>query len=177
MGLLPPDGPRSIRPATPDDVPAIRTIYNHYVVHSTATFLLEPESDEDRLGWLSWRGPEHPAIVATVGETVVGFGALSPFHVRPAYRFTTEICFYLDPHEIGKGTGRALLEELIELAKQAGHHSIIACTCAESTASLALQERNGFETIGTFPEVGYKFGRWLDVIYKQLRLQPFQSSP
>jgi L-amino acid N-acyltransferase len=160
----------SIRTATADDLPAINDIYNYYVVHSTCTYQEVPETPDDRKKWFERHGEKHPVIVAVVESEVAGWGSLSPFHARSAYRFSVENSIYLDHRFHRRGIGSALLEELIDRARTLGHHTIIAGADAEQAASLALHAKHGFVKAAQFKEVGFKFGRWLDVIYMQLGL-------
>jgi phosphinothricin acetyltransferase len=116
-------------------------------------------------------GPEHPATVAVDADgTVVGWGSLSPFHPRSAYRFTVENSIYLRHDICGRGVGRLMLADLIDRARAIGHHAIIAGIDADQTASIALHRRLGFEHVGHLKQVGFKFGRWLDVIDMQLMI-------
>ena len=155
----------AIRSATRNDAPAINDIQNHYVVHSTATFLTEPLTLEQRLAWLEGRAPTHPVTVAPVGGSVVGWAALGDFRSRPAYRHTAELSVYLLPDWHRRGIGRALLADLIERARAVGLHSLVGGCCSETTAAIALLEACGFSRVAHFKEVGYKFGRWLDVVF------------
>lgn len=157
----------SIRLATAADAEAINDIQNHYVVHSTATFLTEPFTPEQRLAWLDGRSPAHPVTVAQVDGSVVGWGALGEFRSRPAYRHTTEFSIYLHPDWHRRGIGRALLADLTGRARAIGHHAIVGGCCSESTAIIALLEAEGFSRVAHFPEVGRKFDRWLDVVFLQ----------
>ena len=157
----------SIRLAAAADAAAINDIQNHYVVHSTATFLTEPFTLEQRLAWLDGRSPVHPVTVAEVNGTVVGWGALGEFRSRPAYRHTTEFSIYLHPDWHRRGFGRVLLADLTGRARAAGHHALVGGCCSESTAIIALLETEGFSRVAHFPEVGRKFGRWLDVVFLQ----------
>jgi phosphinothricin acetyltransferase len=160
-----------IRPATPDDLVAINDIYNHYVQRSTCTYQTEPETMEDRRGWFAAHGTKHPIIVAEdAGGAVVGWGSLSPFHKRRAYAHTVENSVYVRADQHRKGIGKALLGRLIELAGELGHHAIIALIDAEQAPSVALHRALGFEQVGFLNEVGYKFDRWLHVIYMQRML-------
>jgi phosphinothricin acetyltransferase len=156
-----------IRPATAADAEAINAIQNHYVVHSTATFLTEPLTLEQRLAWLKGRSPEHPVTVALDGGAVVGWAALGDFRSRPAYRHTAEFSIYVHPERHRRGIGRALLADLVERARAAGHHALVGGCCSESTAILGLLEASGFSRVAHFPEVGRKFDRWLDVVFMQ----------
>ena len=156
-----------VRLATEADLPAIRAIYNHYVTTSTCTFQVEPDSEEDRRNWFLNRGPSHPVVVAEAGWEVVGWGALSAWKSRCAYARSVEASVYVQPDWQRRGIGRAILLDLIDRARAAGHHTIIGGACTEHSGSLALQRGLGFESIGCFREVGWKFGKWLDVHYMQ----------
>lgn len=160
-----------IRLAAQTDLPAINDIYNYYVAHSTCTYQEELEPLAGREAWFAKRGPAHPATVAVdaVG-TVIGWGSLSPFHPRSAYRFTVENSIYLRHDVRGRGVGRLMLADLIDRARAIGHHAIIAGIDAEQPASIALHRRLGFEQVGHLKQVGFKFGRWLDVIDMQLMI-------
>lgn len=160
----------SLRPAADADLPAVNDIYNHYVSRSTCTYQTEPETMAARSAWFAGHGPAHPVIVAEMAGQVVGWGSLSSFKSREAYRFTVEDSVYVRHDVLGRGIGSALLARLIELGRQHGHHSIIAIIDAEQTASIALHERFGFTRVSHLVEVGYKFDRWLDVVDLQLML-------
>jgi L-amino acid N-acyltransferase YncA len=162
---------RCIRPATLADLPAIRTIYNYYVLNSTCTFQLDPGSEQERLAWFQAHGEAHPVIVAEVAGEVVGWGSLSPWNPRPGYRHSVEASIYIHHQHHRQGLGRALLANLIERARRAGHHAILGGACTEHHGSLALQESLGFQRVAHLREVGHKFGRWLDVIYTQLLIR------
>jgi L-amino acid N-acyltransferase len=163
--------PCTIRPATEADLPAINDVYNHYVVHSTCTYQEEPETMEDRRRWFNRHGEKHPVIVAVTDGRVAGWGSLLPYHARCAYRFTVENSVYVH-HELHRhGIGALLLKELIVRGRNLGHRSIIAVIDGEQPASVALHRNFHFETVGHFKEVGFKFGRWLDVIYMELILR------
>ena len=155
----------AIRLATPADAGAINDIQNHYVVNSTATFLTEPLTLPQRLAWLNGRAPGHPVTVAEVNGSVAGWAALGEFRSRPAYRHTVEFSIYVQPERQRGGVGRALLADLTERARTAGHHALVGGCCSESTAILALLERESFSRVAHFPEVGRKFDRWLDVMW------------
>jgi L-amino acid N-acyltransferase len=156
-----------IRLATRADAGAINDIQNHYVVHSTATFLTEPFTLQQRLAWLEGRSPEHPVTVAEMKGSIVGWGALSEFRSRPAYRHTTEFSVYVHPDHHRRGIGRALLADLTERARTIGHHALVGGCCSESTGILALLDASGYKRVALFPEVGRKFDRWLDVVFMQ----------
>lgn len=159
-----------IRAATPDDCSVINDILNHYVVHSTATFITEPQTLTDRREWLAGRGRAHPVVVADMDGQVVGWAALSMFRARAAYTNTAELGVYVHRDYHRQGIGRALVSDLLERGRAAGLHVIVAGCCSESTASVGLLEGSGFRRVAHFHEVGRKFGRWLDVIFLERML-------
>jgi L-amino acid N-acyltransferase YncA len=161
-----------IRLAGRADLAAINAVYNHYVRASTCTFQVAPETDEGRAAWLAAHGPYHPATVAELDGEVVGWGALSPYHTREAYRQTVEDSVYVRHDRLGRGVGTALLADLLARAGQLRYHAVIALVVAEQAQSLRLHESFGFETVGRLREVGRKFDRWLDVVLMQRLLGP-----
>ena len=156
-----------VRPATFADLPAVRDIYNFYVRASTCTFQLEPDTEAERLAWFQARSDKHPATVAEADGEIVGWGSLSAWKDRAAYDRTVEASVYVRADRHRRGVGRAILEDLVERARALGHHVIIGGACTEHPGSIALQEAVGFVPVACFREVGYKFGRWLDVAYLQ----------
>lgn len=156
-----------IRDAAASDLEAINEIYNHYVLTCTCTYQTEPETMDERRAWFAHHGPNHPITVAVDGDRVVGWGSLSRFHARAAYSRTVENSVYVDHRAQRRGVGRLLLADLIDRAKRLGHHTIIAGIDAEQTASVGLHQAMGFEKVALLNEVGFKFGRWLHVIYMQ----------
>jgi phosphinothricin acetyltransferase len=159
-----------IRPATELDAQAISDIYNHFVLNSTCTYQEEPERLEERLAWMRAHGPQLPVLAAEMSGQIVGWGSLSRFHARSAYRFTVENSVYVrhDCHRLG--IGRAILTELITSARNLGYRVIIAGVSADQTASLGLHRALGFADAGLLRRVGRKFGRELDVAYLQYDL-------
>jgi L-amino acid N-acyltransferase YncA len=157
-----------IRPAVAADLVAINEIYNHYVGSSTATYQTRPMSPQERAAWFAKHDGLHPVIVAERDGAIVGWAALGEFHKREAYRNTVESSVYVRHDKRRLGVGKALLVELIGQARVIGHHTIVALIDSEQAASLALHEHAGFTRVGRLHQVGYKFGRWLDVIYMQV---------
>lgn len=157
----------TIRPATHADLPGILDIYNDAVLNTTASYDYEPRTLEHRREWFEDRQREnYPVFVAVDGEgRVVGWSALNPFHARPGYRFTSENSVYVAANQRGKGIGRTLLCPLLEAGKARGLHAIIAVIDADNEASIRLHTEFGFEKVGHFKQTGFKFGRWLDVVY------------
>jgi L-amino acid N-acyltransferase YncA len=165
-----------LRPATEADLVAINDIYNHYVRHSTCTYQEEPETLAARRQWFGHHGPRHPVIVAEADGQVMGWGSLSAFHPRSAYRHTVENSIYIHHEHHRRGIGSLLLQELIARARQLGHHAVIAGIDGEQTASVALHTKFHFVKVGHLRQVGFKYGRWLDVIYMELFLDATCSS-
>ncbi len=162
--------PVTVRPASEADLPSINDIYNYFVVHSTCTYQEEPEPLDARRQWFAHHDEAHPAIIAEVAGRVVGWGSLSAYHARSAYRRTVEDSVYVHHAHHGRGIGSLLLSELIARALRAEHHAVIAGIDAEQAASVALHAKFHFEGVGRLRQVGRKFGRWLDVIYMELML-------
>jgi L-amino acid N-acyltransferase len=162
----------TVRLAERRDAEAIRAIYNVEVAESTVTFDLVPRTLDEQVEWIDEHSGAHPAVVAVDDATgdVVGFGSLSPFHPRPAYRTTVEDSVYVRRDRRGQGVGRILLDELVRLASDHGFHSVVARIVGGHEASVALHVACDFVLVGTQREVGRKFGRWLDIVEMQRML-------
>ena len=160
----------TIRHAVAADLPFIAAVMNHYIATSTCTFHIEPRTREDYAAWFRDRTDAHPVTVAEVTGARAGFAYLSPWRPREAYRRSVEGSVYVHPERHRRGIGRALLADLIERARSLGYRTLIGGACTEAEASLALQSALGFGTVGVLKDVGYKFGRWLDVEHTQLML-------
>jgi phosphinothricin acetyltransferase len=158
-----------VRPATLEDLPQILEIYNEAVQNTTASYDYEPRTLEHRTAWYEERvRDKYPILVAHTGDgRVLGWAALNPFHARVGYRFTSENSVYVAADQRGKGIGTLLLPPLIEAARLRGLRAIIATIDAENEASIRLHARFGFEKVGHFKQVGFKFNRWLDVVYME----------
>ena len=160
-----------VRLATEDDLDSISRIYNHYVGVSTCTFQMSPETLEDRRRWFDAHDEKHPVTVFDHDGEVIAWASLSVWHAREAYDNTAEVSFYVHHDWHRNGIGRRLLADLIERARGLGHHVLIGGACTEMTASIKLQEAFGFKQAAHYKEIGYKFDRWLDVVYLQLILE------
>lgn len=156
-----------VRRATRDDLPAILDIYNEAVLNTTASYDYEPRTLEHRTMWFEDHERNDYAMFVAVeaGGRVVGWSALNRYHDRVGYRFTTENSVYVAADQRGKGVGKLLLAPLIEAARARGLHAIIAAIDAANEPSLRLHAAFGFEKVGHFKQTGFKFGRWLDVVY------------
>ena len=156
-----------VRDAEERDLPALLAIYNHYVEHHHATFDVEPRSIEAQHAWFagfSVRGP-YRLLVALEADRVLGFASSAPFKARPAYAVSVETSVYLRPEAIGRGVARALYERLFDALADEDLHGAFAGIAQPNDASVRLHERFGFRHVGTFPEVGRKFGRYWDVAW------------
>jgi phosphinothricin acetyltransferase len=160
-----------LRLATVADAEQIRTIYNHEVMHTTATFDLVPRSLPEQEAWLAARSGAFAAIVAVdptdPNGDVVGFAALSPYKERAAYRTSVEDSVYVRRDRNGQGVGAQLLRELLSIAATSGFHAVFARINATSDGSIALHHKVGFQLVGIEREVGRKFNRWHDVALMQ----------
>jgi L-amino acid N-acyltransferase YncA len=159
-----------IRPATMADAEGMRQIYNIEVTGSTATLDLVPRSAEEQAAWMVAHSGVYPVVVADESGEVVGFASLSPYRPRPGYATAVEDSIYVAADHRGKGIGRALLSEAVEMARTHGFHSIVARVSATQQASVALHQACGFDFVGVEREIGRKFGRWIDVAILQLLL-------
>jgi phosphinothricin acetyltransferase len=162
----------NVRPATRADLPGILEIYNDAVLTTTATYDYEPRAMEHRVAWFEDHVKQDYAIFVAEDRTgnIVGWSALNPYHARMGYRFTSENSVYVATQHRGKGIGKLLLAPLIEAARKRGLRAIIAAIDAENDVSIRLHARFGFEKVGHFKSVGFKFNRWLDVVYMELLL-------
>jgi phosphinothricin acetyltransferase len=165
-----------LRPATESDLSAINDIYNYYVHHSTCTYQEVSETMADRHKWFQQHGGRYPVIVAEFGGRVTGWGALSPFHPRSAFRMTVENSVYVHRDQHGQGVGSRLLEDLIARARALEYRAIVAAVDSGQLASIALHSKFQFVKVGHLPQVGLKFGRWLDMLYLELRLEAATQS-
>jgi len=161
-----------IRPAKRADVPAILDIYNDAVLTTTATYDYEPRPLQHRVQWFEDHEKSGFPIFVAEDDSgkIVGWSSLSRYHDRKGYQFTSENSIYIAAHARGRGIGKLLLEPLIESAKKIGLRAIIAVIDATNEASIRLHARCGFFEVGRFQKVGFKFGRWLDVLYMGLLL-------
>lgn len=162
--------PVSVRPATETDVPAITRIYNQGIVDRVATLETDERDEDERRAWLVSREERHPVVVAERGGSVVGWGSLNSFNPRPAYRHVADISVYVEREARGTGVGRALLDRLVELAREIGYHKLVLATFPFNPAGQALYRRAGFREVGTYREQGQLDGRWVDVTMMELLL-------
>ena len=161
-----------IRPATEADLAFITEIYAHAVRYGTATFeLIPPDLSEMTLRFRVLADGGFPYFVAARDGRVVGYAYAGAYRPRPAYRFTVENSVYLHPSIHRRGIGRQLLQRLIDECETRGFRQMIAVIGdSANAASIGVHSKCGFQMIGTHPDVGFKFGRWLDTVMMQLAL-------
>lgn len=161
-----------IRPGRPADISAILEILNHEILHSTVLYAYETNTLTEQTAWFKQKQVDKlPVIVAETKGAVLGFGTFGPFRPWPAYQFTVEHSIYIDKQQRGAGAGKLLMAELIQLAQKKGYHTMIAGIDAANTGSSSFHEKFGFKQVGRLNQVGYKFDRWLDLIFMQLILK------
>jgi L-amino acid N-acyltransferase YncA len=162
----------TIRPARETDLPEILEIYNQVILHTTAVYAYEPHTLGMRKDWYEGKVRDgYPLFVAEDGGRVVGLSTYGPFRAWPAYKYTVENSVYVSADQRGKGIARRLMTPLIDAARTQNYHAIIASIDATNEASLRLHRSFGFEEVACFREVGYKFGRWLDLKFLELLLE------
>ena len=170
----------TIRAATEADLPGILSIYNHAVEHTTAVFEYRPQTIDIRREWFrAKQAAALPVFVAADGDRVLGFATYGPFRAWPAYKYSVELSVYVDADARRQGLGTALVRAVIANARARDLHVLMAGITADNVISLRLHERLGFREVAHIPQVGYKFGTWLDLKFLQLVLdgpsQPAES--
>jgi phosphinothricin acetyltransferase len=161
-----------IRPALLSDIPAILAIYNDAVLNTTASYDYEPQSLEKRTLWFEQHQQQGFPVIVAMNEDhqVVGWGSLSNFREKIGYQFTVEHSVYVASEHRRQGIGRLIVQTLIEEARKMGKHSIIGGVDGSNEVSLRLHRALGFEQVALFKQVGYKFDRWLDLVFFQRML-------
>ncbi len=160
-----------IRPAGDGDLGGLLTVTNHAILTSTALFDYEPRTPQAQAEWLDLKRAEGwPVLVAEDEGQFLGFASFGPFRRWPAYQHSVEHSLYVADGAQRRGIGRALLEALIEEAGRRGLHTMIGGIEAGNAASLALHAALGFAEVGRLPQVGWKFERWLDLVFMQRML-------
>ncbi|MEA2863059.1 MAG: hypothetical protein QOC84_1015 [Bradyrhizobium sp.] len=164
--------PLEIRPAAAADLGSITEIYDHAVRYGTATFeLIPPDLAEMTRRFAVLVDGGFPYLVAAMEGRVVGYAYAGAYRPRPAYRFTVENSVYLEPSIHRRGIGLRLMERLIAACEARGYRQMIAVIGDSANAgSIGVHTRCGFQMIGTHPNVGFKFGRWLDTVMMQRAL-------
>jgi L-amino acid N-acyltransferase YncA len=167
-----------VRAAAPTDAEALAAIYGHHVMHGFGTFEEAPPSPEEmeaRRRAVTDYGL--PYLVAEEAGRVLGFAYAGPFRTRAAYRFTVEDSVYVAPDAVGKGVGKAVLSEVLSACEQAGLRQVVAVIGdSQNAASIGLHRALGFVDAGMGRSFGYKFGRWVDIVWMQKPLNGGDST-
>ncbi|GAA3979599.1 N-acetyltransferase family protein [Streptomyces plumbiresistens] len=163
-----------VRPGVESDLTALTDIYNHYVLETPITFDTAAFTPEERRPWLLSHPEDGPyrlkvAIRADTQE-ILGYATSSPYRAKPAYSTSVEITVYLAPHAGGRGIGTLLYKALFEALSGEDVHRAYAGIAQPNEASRRLHERFGFQHVGTYQEVGRKFGRYWDVAWYEKEL-------
>ena len=153
----------TIRPAAQNDVPAITEIYNDAILNTSATFDTETKTTTDRMQWFLNHDSKHPVLAAEISGTTIGWASLTMWSDRCAYEGTAEVSVYVHKDFRSKGVGKRLLEILVLEGEKCGLHYLLARITEGNEASIHLHEQFGFSHIGIMHEVGFKFGKFLDV--------------
>jgi phosphinothricin acetyltransferase len=165
-----------IRPAAPNDLPALTDIYNYYIVHTPITFDLRTFTSDERQAWFDDHraSGRHRLLVATDERgRCLGYASTSPWRPKPAYSTTVESSVYCHPEAVGQGCGSALYAALFKAIEREDIQTIVAGVCLPNPASVSLHQRFGFRPVGVFHSVGRKFDRYWDVAWfeRPLRIE------
>lgn len=151
---------------------AILEIFNDAILHSTALYDYKPRTRQTMADWfVTKRAGGFPVIgIEDRNGVLLGFGSYGTFRGWPAYKYTVEHSVYVHKDHRGHGLGKAVMRELLAVARENDVHAVIGAIDAANNGSIALHEQLGFKHVGTLPQVGFKFGRWLDLAFYQLLL-------
>ena len=151
---------------------AILAIFNEAILNSTALYEYQPRTLDTMRQWFAAKGAGGFPVIGLEDEAgeLLGFASFGPFRAFPAFKYTVEHSVYIRADQRGRGLGQRLMHALIDAARVHGVHVIVGAIDASNAASLALHTQLGFQHVGTLPEVGFKFGRWLDLAWVQLTL-------
>jgi L-amino acid N-acyltransferase YncA len=174
------DRPVLVRPSRDTDVEAMLAIYRHHIrrgiedgVDDSGT----PEPDDLRDRRKNLRNHRLPHLVASQGGEVVGYAYVVLFRKRPAYRYVVKHSIYVHREHAGRGVGRLLMRELIDVCAASGFRQMIGYIDADNTASLSLHEKFGFRRVGLLPGIAYRYGRWADTVMVQRSLAAGSTEP
>ena len=161
----------AIRPATEDDLGGILRIYNQAIETTTAVFEYRTHTADMRREWFrDKQAASLPVLVAAAADEMLGFASYGPFRPWPAYKYSVELSVYVDERARRRGIGIALVRDLLDHARAHDLHVVMAGITSDNVASLRLHEKLGFVEVAHIPEVGFKFGRWLDLKLLQVVL-------
>lgn len=164
----------AIRPVHANDAQAICDIYNHYIVHTVISFEQDPVDATQMQQRIAEVTRNYPWLVAVLDGRVIGYAYATRWRSRAAYDQTVESTIYLAPDGVGRGLGLPLYQALMQALRDGGLHAVVGCIALPNAGSIYLHEKCGFEKVGHFPQVGKKFGQWVDVGFWQLT---FDNAP
>ncbi|MFP9117806.1 GNAT family N-acetyltransferase [Flavobacterium sp. RNTU_13] len=163
---------QTVRQATIADLPFIRQVMNHNILHSTALYDYQPKTEAEINQWFTDKlHGNWPVIIAEQKGTPTGFATYGTFRFKDGFKPTVEHSVYVDEGQHGKGVGRILLSHLIDLCRSEGYHCMVGCIDADNAGSIAFHKKFGFTEAGVLKEVAYKFDKWLDLLFMQLLLE------
>lgn len=161
----------TIRKATVADLPFIKAVMNHNILHSTAIYDYDIKTEAEITQWFADKqNGNWPVILAEENGTLLGYATYSTFRFKDGFKPTVEHSVYVSEAAHGKGIGRLLLSHLIDLCRSEGYHCMVGCIDADNADSIAFHKKFGFTEAGVLKEVAYKFDKWLDLQFMQLLL-------
>ena len=161
-----------IREATPKDLAAILEIYNEAILNTTAVYAYDFYTEETGKAWYEGKiNKGYPFFVEEIDGKVVGFATYGSFRSKAAYQYTIEHSIYVHPDHRRRGIARMLMEKLLAAADKEGYATMVAGIDSENEGSIRLHEQLGFRNTGTIRRAGFKFGRWLDLVFYQRMLK------
>ncbi|MBQ9873907.1 MAG: N-acetyltransferase [Thermoguttaceae bacterium] len=166
-----------VRPVSPEDVPALREIYSYYVEQTTVSFEFASPSVEEFRRRVDLASSACPYLVYCERDRILGFAYARPAFERPAYAWLAETSVYVDRSARGRGIGKSLYGGLISLLASQGYKALYAIVTAENKESCIFHQRNGFKTAAVFSNAGFKFGRWLDVVWYERVVGNYDALP
>lgn len=161
----------SIETATEAAYQAIADIYNEYILAGTATMEEEPYTTARVKAWIEGFNEREKILVVKKAGTIIGWGVIKRYSDREGYRTTCETSVYFTENETGKGYGTMLKKRMLEECKQLGYHHIVGKIWATNTASIEYNKKLGYKIVGTQKEIGWRDGKWIDVVIMQCIIQ------
>ena len=168
--------PTTIRDAAEDDLATILELSNARIPIDSTTWTEQLETLDQRRAWFAHKAEvANPVLVAEAGGTVIGFATYGEFRDNTrleGYRFTAELTIHVDADHQGSGIGRQLMDALVDRARADGLHTLVAAVDGDNVGSIRFHQRLGFVETARMPEIGFKFGRWLDLVLLQRVVEP-----
>ena len=160
-----------IRQAVEKDLHVILEIYNDAILNTTAIYTYDIQTLEDRKLWFQKKNEEgFPVLVFEESNEVLGFATFGPFRAWPAYKYSIEHSVYVHPNYRNHGVGTALMKEIIRIADKREYATLVAGIDGFNENSIKMHEKMGFEYSGTITRAGFKFGKWLNLVFYQINL-------